>query len=178
MRFTFNAATAAAGALALLLAFTFTPSAKADPQQLTGKAAPDFTLKMTSGQTVKLSALKGKVVLVDFWATWCPPCRASLPHVQALSADASKAKEGLIVLAVNAREDKGTIETFTTKNKFSFPVPMDAEGATMGAYGVRGIPTTVVIGRDGTVKKVFVGFGGEQSAKAIDSAIEAALGEK
>ena len=127
-----------------------------------GKAAPDFTLKTLDGKKAKLSDMKGKVVLVDFWATWCPPCRKSLPHVQEMSQDKAMADNGLVVWAVNAHEDKAKVEPFMKQNKFTFNVPMDAQGAAMQKYHVSGIPTTIVVGRDGKVKKAFVGYGNGQ----------------
>jgi peroxiredoxin len=146
-----------------------------DPKSLEGKAAPDFTLKTIDGKEIKLSDQKGDVVVVDFWATWCPPCRESLPHLQKVSADKELAGKGLKVFAVDAQEELNAIQTFLTKNKLTFTVPMDTDGSAMKAYGVQGIPTTVIIGRDGVVQKAFVGYGGEESAKQIDAAIEAAL---
>lgn len=148
-----------------------------DPTALKGKAAPDFSLATFAGQNVKLSDQKGKVVVVDFWATWCPPCRKSLPHIQAMSADQELAGKGLVVWAVNARETKDIVGAFMKSNNFTFTVPMDADGKAMAEYMVSGIPTTVVVGRDGNVKDVFVGFG-DGSAKLIDDAVKAALGEK
>jgi len=143
---------------------------------LQGKAAPDFTLKTLDGKEVKLSDQKGSVVLMDFWATWCPPCRKSLPHVQEMSADKELAAKGLKVWAVNAHEQADKVSNFTKENNYSFQVPMDAEGATMKDYKVQGIPTTVIVGRDGNVKKVFIGYG-EESAKQIDKAVKEALAE-
>jgi cytochrome c biogenesis protein CcmG/thiol:disulfide interchange protein DsbE len=152
-------------------------SVQAGPEDLKGKPAPDFKLATANDKQVALSELKGKVVVVDFWATWCPPCRKSLPHVQKLSEDQSRFKEGLRVLAVNAREPKAKIEPFMQENKYTFAVPMDSTGKTMGAYQVSGIPTTVVIGRDGVVRDVFVGFH-DDGGKSLDEAVDAALKEK
>jgi len=153
-------------------------AAGADTKELKGKPAPDFTLKTANDKVVTLSKLTGNVVVVDFWATWCPPCRASLPHLQALSADKEKYDNGLRVLAVNAREGKDKIEPFMLKNKYTFAVPMDADGKAMGEYGVKGIPTTVVIGRDGVVRAVFIGFNPQDAGKAVENAVDAALREK
>lgn len=141
-----------------------------------GKPAPDFALTTLDGKDVKLSDMKGKVVLVDFWATWCPPCRKSLPHLQKVSADKALADKGLVVWAVNAQEEKAKVEKFMTDNKYTFHVPMDP-GKAMKEYKVQGIPTTIVVGRDGKVKNVFVGFG-DGSEKPIDDAVNAALAEK
>ena len=151
---------------------------RAEPAQTTeslkGKAAPDFTLKTVDGKEVTLSKLKGSVVLVDFWATWCGPCRMSLPHVQAISQDAARQKDGLVVLAVNFKEEAAKINDFLKDNKYSFTVPMDSTGATLENYHVEGIPTTVIIGRDGAVATVFVGVTPpEELDKAVTEALKA-----
>src|SRR5688572_12049406 len=150
-------------------------NAQEEKSELEGKPAPDVVLKTLDGKDFKLSALKGDVVVLDFWATWCPPCRKSLPHLQALNDDKARAEKGLKVFAVNAREKKDVVEKYMKDNTLSFTVPMDAAGDSLKAYQVQGIPTTVVVGRDGNVKKVFVGFGGEASEKALDAAIDEAL---
>jgi peroxiredoxin len=141
-----------------------------------GKPAPDFSLRTVDGQTVKLSGRRGKVVLLDFWATWCGPCRASLPHIQELSESQSWADSGLVVWAVNDRESAQTVGDFLANNQYTFTALVDENGAVVSQYGVRGIPMTVLIGRDGTVKNVWVGYGGD-SAREIDDAIREALAE-
>ena len=171
-------AVVALGAVALFMPQVHAAAGN-DTNTLQGKPAPDFSLKTLEDKDVKLSDLKGKVVLVDMWASWCPPCRASLPHIQALSVDKARADKGLVVLALNATksgsETKEKAAQYVKDNKYTFTVPLDAEGATLKAYLVRGIPTTVVVGKDGNIAKVFIGFGGEATAKAIDEAIDAAL---
>jgi peroxiredoxin len=160
--------------IAVLAAAAVANGQAADTSSLMGKPAPGFTLKTTAGQTVKLSDLRGKVVVLDFWATWCPPCRASLPHVQALSTDQARVSKGLVVLAINEQEAAGTIDAFMKRNKFTFTVPMDGDGAVSNSYLVEGIPTTVVIGPHGNVREVAVGFGPD-SAAVIEAAVDKAL---
>jgi peroxiredoxin len=142
-----------------------------------GKPAPDFTLRTLDGQTVKLSDRRGKVVLLDFWATWCPPCRASLPHIQQASESEAWANRGLVVWAVNAHQSAEDVSYFLADNQYNFTALLDEDGAVMSEYGVGGIPMTVLIGRDGTVENVWTGYG-DHSAEEIDDAIEKALVEK
>ena len=114
--------------------------------------------------------------MIDMWATWCGPCRASLPHVQKISQDKALASRGLKVWAVNAKEEKQTAEKFVNQNNFTFTVPLDSAGQAMTDYKVTGIPTTVIVGRDGKIKNVFIGYG-PGSDKQIEDALEAALKE-
>src|SRR5262245_53219774 len=93
----FLMAFAVAGCVALVRA----QEAPKDTTSLVGAKAPDIAIKSVDGADLKLADLKGKVVLLDFWATWCPPCRVSLPHLQTLSADKKLAKDGLVVWAAN-----------------------------------------------------------------------------
>src|SRR5271170_3134196 len=91
-----------------------------------GKPAPDFSLSTLDGQTEKLSDQRGKVVLIDFWATWCPPCRASLPHVQAASENESWGDRGLVVWAVNAGETSQAVSEFIAGNQYTFTALLDS----------------------------------------------------
>jgi peroxiredoxin len=141
-----------------------------------GKTAPDFSLPTTSGERVKLSDQRGKVVLLDFWATWCPPCRASLPHLQEASDNDSWADRGLVVWAVNDQQSEQEVTNFLADSGFTFPALVDREGTVVSEYGVHGIPMTVIVGRDGKVWNTFVGWG-DDSAHEIDAAIEKALAE-
>jgi thiol-disulfide isomerase/thioredoxin/outer membrane lipoprotein-sorting protein len=134
-------------------------------KDLVGKPAPDFTLKGLDDKAVKLSDLKGSVVIVDFWATWCGPCVASLPHLDELYKQESP--NGLKVFAVNLQEDKQTVQAFVEKKKWSLPVLLDTEGSVAQKYKANAIPETVVIGKDGNVAQVFVGSGHEEEIKAL-----------
>jgi peroxiredoxin len=152
-------------------------AASSTPASLEGKPAPAIKLTTLNGRNLSLADQKGKVVLIDNWATWCPPCKASLPHIQKLSADKSLADKGLVVWAVDAQEPRATVERFMDDNHYTFTVLLDEKGTTLRDYYVSGIPTTILVGRDGTVKKTFVGYGGDATAKQIDDAINAALAE-
>lgn len=139
--------------------------------ELVGKVAPDFKLKDLDGKEVKLSDLKGSVVLLDFWATWCGPCRASLPHLDEIYKELKE--KGLKAYAVDLREKEDTIKPFIEKTELSIPVLMDEDGKVAKSFGVSGIPQTVVIGKDGKIKKIVVGSGThEQVRKAIDEAMK------
>ena len=94
--------------------------------------------------------------------------------MQKVADDKALADKGLKVFAVNAHEKSDTVKEFLTKNKYTFTVPMDADAAAMKAYGVEGIPTTIIVNKDGTIGDVFVGYG-DGSAEQIDAALTKAL---
>jgi thiol-disulfide isomerase/thioredoxin len=134
---------------------------------LEGKAAPAFALEDLDGKTVKLEELKGSVVVLDFWATWCGPCRKGMPILDKV-AQARKDK-ALKVYAVNLEEEKDRVAAFAKDTKLGLPVLLDTDGEVGRAYGARAIPETVIIGKDGMVKKVLIGLHPEEElAKLID----------
>jgi thiol-disulfide isomerase/thioredoxin/dipeptidyl aminopeptidase/acylaminoacyl peptidase len=145
-----------------------------DTRSLEGQAAPDFKLRSLDGTPVVLSELKNKVVVLDFWATWCPPCRKSLPHLQHLSQDSGLQKKGLKVVTVDLRETKDKVREFLNRNSYTFLVAMDDTGTTAEKYLVQGIPTTLVIDGAGVIRNVFVGFG-DASEKQLDETVNALL---
>jgi thiol-disulfide isomerase/thioredoxin len=130
------------------------PEATGTPSYL--QPAPNFTIKtLESGESLSLASLKGNVVLIDFWATWCPPCIEGLPITQAVY-DKYKDK-GLKVIAVSD-EDKDTVKKFIDENKYTFPTYLDPEQSAFGAFEIRGIPTMVVIDREGRLVEKSVGL--------------------
>ncbi len=131
---------------------------------LEGKAAPGFTLKGMDGADVSLSDQKGKVVVLDFWATWCGPCRESLPHLNKLYE--SKKDKAFIAFALDLKEEKDEVAAGIKQLKLTLPVLLDAQGSVAQKYLVSGIPQTVVINKDGTVRKVFVGSGNDEAIQA------------
>ena len=118
--------------------------------------APDFTLLDLTGQPVTLSSFQGnKAVLIDFWATWCGPCRAAMPDLQDLS---DKFKDrGLQVVTIDQGETVAQVRYFMERKKYSLQVLLDHDGAVGGKYGVRGIPTSVLIDKKGIVQSIAVG---------------------
>lgn len=144
--------------------------AESDTRALEGRPAPEFKLHSLDGTQVSLSQFKGDTVVIDFWATWCPPCRKSLPHIQQISQEKKLRQKGLKILAVDLRESKDKVQSFLEENKYTFPVALDADGGSAEKYLIRGIPTTVVIDKAGVVRKVFIGFG-DDSQSNLDKAI-------
>jgi peroxiredoxin/outer membrane lipoprotein-sorting protein len=135
--------------------------------------APDFSLPDLAGETVKLSDLRGKVVVMDFWATWCGPCRVSLPYIQKLHDDLKG--QGVVVLGIDLGEDAKTVLGFAEKNKMTFRVLLDEEDKISSLYRVSAIPHTVVVDQKGQVVKVHTGFVAGQE-KVLRAEVEALLG--
>jgi len=123
----------------------------------TFKQAPDFTLKDISGNERMLSDFSGKVVILDFWATWCPPCKAEIPHFVELY-DAHK-DEGLEIIGVSLdRNAEKVVGAFAEENKVNYTLLVGDNHVTDLYGGIMSIPTTFVIDRDGRITKRFVGY--------------------
>jgi len=123
-----------------------------DPQL---KVAPEFVLQTPEGRTVKLSDYRGQVVLLNTWATWCPPCRTEMPDLETYYRDHQA--DGFVVLAVNNQESATTVNAFLAEQDFTFPVLLDPDGLVTERYRVMGLPTSFVIDREGTVRSVWTG---------------------
>ncbi|RYG22476.1 redoxin domain-containing protein [bacterium] len=139
-----------------------------EPPVPVGSTAPDFTVTGLDGKTVRLSSLRGSPVMLDFWATWCGPCVAALPHTQELF-EKGKAT-GLKVLAIS-NENRETVAPFIKENSYTFPTALDTTGEAGKAYQTNAIPTTVVIDAQGKLVAYIVGGG---QAEAIGKALEKA----
>ena len=121
-----------------------------------GNLAPDFQLEDTNGSQVSLSDLRGKVVLVNFWATWCPPCIEEMPSMETLS----KAMAGydFVMLAINAEENgRSAVAGFLKKTPYTFPILYDDKGVVQKRYGVFKFPESFVVGKDGIVAEKVIG---------------------
>ncbi len=140
--------------LIILFLFVFCGNTGSKKQEVGGN---DFTLTSLEGDEYTLSKLKGKVVIVDFWATWCPPCRREIPHLVEFY---NRYKDnGLLVLGVSA-EDRQTLETFRKENNINYPILL-GNTEVFKRFGVRSIPHTLFIDRKGNVRKTQVGYGDE-----------------
>jgi peroxiredoxin len=114
-----------------------------------GVMAPDFTLPDTHGKLHRLSEYRGRPVIVNFWATWCPPCREEIPSMNRAWRELST--EGVVMLAVNVGEDADTVFVFTADYPAEFPLLLDVSGEVTGQWPVNGLPTSYVIAPDGTL---------------------------
>jgi cytochrome c biogenesis protein CcmG/thiol:disulfide interchange protein DsbE len=125
------------------------------PAPAVGHPAPDFTLTTAAGETFKLSELRGIPVVLNFWATWCPPCRDEMPSMERLHK--LLGGRDLEIVAVDLQEPKDTVQKFVKDNSLTFTVLLDARGAVGGAWGAQSIPTTYLIDRKGRILARSVG---------------------
>ena len=130
-------------------------SVATDIAPLENHPAPDFTLTDLNGKSVHLADLRGQVVLVNVWATWCPPCRAEMPMIQA--AYAQYGAQGFTVLAVNQREDQQKVAAYMQENDLSFPALLDLDANVGALYQARALPSSFFIDKAGVIRGVYRG---------------------
>jgi thiol-disulfide isomerase/thioredoxin len=137
-----------------------------------GAAAPDFTVKDLEGKDVKLSALKGSVVLVNFWATWCPPCREEIPSM--IKLNKAMAGKSFRLLAISLDEGgKDAVQKFFKGNN-DLPTCLDSDGKISQLYGTTGVPETFIVDKQGIIQKKIVG-GMDWSAPDVISYLDELL---
>ena len=118
--------------------------------------APDFTLKTAEGRKLRLAEQRGQVVLVNFWASWCAPCKVEMPHLNAL-ADKYR-NTGVVLVGINVDDDPKKAAAEAQKLGIRFPVLLDTDKAASKAYRLEAMPTTVLVDRDGRVRHVHQGY--------------------
>lgn len=135
---------------------------------LAGDTAPDFQLEDTQGNRVSLAALRGKIVMVNFWATWCPPCIEEMPSMERLY-EAMGDDENFVMLAINTEKDgRSAVAEFLKKTPYTFPILYDDKGVTQESYGVYKFPETFIIGKNGMVIEKIIGPLDWSSPKTIN----------
>jgi peroxiredoxin len=158
----------------MILASAWAAGCGTKPAELGTRApAADFTVTDLKGKTIQLSALKGTVVLLDFWATWCPPCRQEIPHFKAL--DAQYRGQGLEIIGV-AMDEGGpaVVSAFVRNEGVTYPVAMGDSQLAQAYGGIRGLPTTFLIDRRGRIAKKYLGY---QDKEVFEKEIKVLLAE-
>jgi len=130
--------------------------ANASQKTLDGSPAPDFTLKSRSGKNLRLSDYRGQVVMVNFWASWCGPCRQEMPILEKMFKRYSKL--GFVILGVNTEQDSSKANAYLRDIKVSFPILYDTTSKVSKTYSVQAMPTTVIIDRNGKMRYLHAGY--------------------
>jgi len=141
----------------LVLGLLITGCSSEDEVARVGESAPDFTLNNLDGQAVSLSDFRGKGVLVNFWATWCNPCREEMPYLQEIFEDSNNTSSSVVILTVNLGESHSTVADFMDFYHLSLPVLFDTKGVVVQRYGIQYVPTTFFIDKDGIIRDKVIG---------------------
>ena len=154
--------------LGLLTVLGCTPSAQdiqrqpgvPSPSQLppaarVGRLAPDFTLTDLDGNSVTLSDFRGKTVFINFWATWCPPCRAEMPEIEAVYQEYKN--QDVVVIGVDIRENESEVRQCVEEDDFSWIFVLDTTGAVSASYAITAIPTSFFLDEEGVIQSAQIG---------------------
>lgn len=122
-----------------------------------GFQAPDFSLQSIQGDSVRLSDLRGKVIILNFWASWCPPCRYEMPTLQNLYQQYQHQDVVLLTINVTAQDSLSSLEAFITKYKLTLPILLDKDGKVAHVYQIQSLPTTFIIDSNGIIQDIIYG---------------------
>jgi thiol-disulfide isomerase/thioredoxin len=133
-----------------------TDQSSGQEEVVTSMDALDFTLEDMNGNKVSLSDYKGKTIFLNFWASWCGPCKYEMPFIEQLYQETKDSD--LVIITVNLQESKSTVSNFLTDNKYTFPVWLDTEGDVANQYGVSGIPLSLLINKEFKIVSAHEGY--------------------
>ncbi len=156
----------ALAALALVLGACKPTAPKPAAPLVEGRPAPVFATKDFSGQTVDIASFRGKVVLINFWATWCPPCRGEIPSLQRLY-DTLKGDPSFVMYGVLYKDDISAAKRFMAQGGITFPMLSDPDFVASSIYGLTGVPETYIIDKKGILRKKIIGPAEFDSPAAI-----------
>ena len=127
------------------------------PAPRQGFKAPDFTLQTLDGQTISLSSLRGRPILINLWASWCPPCKSEMPAFEKVYNDYKN--QGFVILAINAtnQDTLTNASEFVSQNQLTFPILLDSDGQVSQNYQLRSLPTSFFVDKSGVIRDVIVG---------------------
>lgn len=155
--------------ISLLFIFTFSLFAQDETTLVkVGEAAPDFTIQLENGKTKSLSDLKGKVVWINFFATWCPPCRKELPVLEKEVYEKYKNNKNFEVLVIGREHSWEEVNMFKADNKFKLPFYPDQERKIFSVYASQNIPRNFIIGKDGKIILESTGFTEKEFAEIVN----------
>src|SRR5687767_15661586 len=157
--------------VALLLGFTSAARAAEEASDKTklGDAVPRFTITTLDGRTLTPESLKGKVVLINFFATWCGPCVAEMPHLQKQVHERFKDESNFVMVSVAREQTEADVKPFVAEHKLTFPFAIDPKREAYALFATKYIPRNYVIGADGKILYQHVGFSDAELAKMVDT---------